>query len=113
MAATDFLGTLKSASEVELAVKRSGTWTRRPVWFAADGNTIYLLPVHGTDTKWYTHFIAKPEIELSVKGKKIRGQTRTLLGAHQLTDVINRFRSKYGELERYYTKLDVGIAVTI
>jgi hypothetical protein len=110
MAATDFLETLKSASEVELVVKRSGTWTRRPVWFAADGNTIYFLPVHGTDTKWYTHFIANPEIELSIK--KIRAQARTLQGA-QLPDVINRFRSKYGDLERYYTKLDVAIALTI
>jgi hypothetical protein len=112
MATTDFLETLKSASEVELAVKRSGKWTRRPVWFVVDGDTIYLLPVHGTDTKWYTHFIANPEIELSVKGKKIRAQARTLQGA-QLTDVINRFRSKYGDLERYYTKLDVAIAFTI
>jgi len=112
MAATDFLETLKSASEVELAVKRSGTWTSRPVWFVADGNTIYLLPVHGTDTKWYTHFIANPEIELSVKGRKIRAQARTLQGA-QLTNVVNRFRSKYGDLERYYTKLDIAIALTI
>jgi len=109
---TAFLETLKSTSEVELAVKRSGAWTRRPVWFVADGNTIYLLPVHGTDTKWYTLFIADPEIELSAKGKKVRAQARTLQGA-QLTDVINRFRSKYGDLERYYSKLDVAIAVTI
>ena len=107
-----FLETLKPTSEVELAVKRSGVWTRRPVWFVADGNTIYLLPVHGTNTKWYTHFIADPEIELSAKGKKVRAQARTLQGA-QLTDVINRFRSKYGDLERYYSKLDVAIAVTI
>jgi len=112
MAATDFLDTLKSASEIELAVKRSGTWTRRSVWFVADSKTIYLLPVHGTDTKWYTHFIANPEIELSLKGRKIRGQARTLQAA-QLTDVINRFRSKYGDLDRYYTKLDVAIAFTI
>ena len=109
---TAFLETLKPTSEVELAVKRSGAWTRRPVWFVADGNTIYLLPVHGTNTKWYTHFIADPEIELSAKGKKVRAQARTLQGA-QLTDVINRFRSKYGDLERYYSKLDVAIAVTI
>jgi len=112
MAATDFLETVKSASEVELAVKRSGIWTRRPVWFAVDGNTIYLLPVHGTDTKWFRHFMANPEIELSVKGKKVRAQARTLQGA-QLTYVINRFRSKYGNLEKYYTKLDVAIAVVI
>ena len=112
MATTDFLETLKSTSEVELAVKRSGIWTRRPVWFVVDGKTIYLLPVHGTETKWYTHFITNPEIELSVKGRKIRAQARTFQGA-QLTDVINRFRSKYGDLERYYTKLDVAIGFTI
>lgn len=40
-------------------------------------------------------------------------QVRPLLGAQQLADVTNRFRLKYGELERYYRKLDVAIAVTI
>jgi hypothetical protein len=33
--------------------------------------------------------------------------------ARKLADVINRFRSKYGELEKYYRKLDAAIAVTI
>jgi uncharacterized pyridoxamine 5'-phosphate oxidase family protein len=113
MAATEFIEALKSRSEVELAVKRSGRWTTRPVWFVVDATTVYLLPMYGTDTKWYKHVTANPEIELSVNGKKVRAQTRSLLDAQQLTDVTDRFRSKYGQLERYYRKLDVAIAVTI
>jgi hypothetical protein len=113
MTGTEFIKALKSKSEVELAVKGSRRWTTRPVWFVVDGATVYLLPVYGTDTKWYKHATVNPEIELSVRGKKMRGQARPLLDARQLADVTNRFRSKYGELERYYRKLNVAIAVTI
>jgi uncharacterized pyridoxamine 5'-phosphate oxidase family protein len=113
MTGAEFLEALKSRSEVELAVKRSGRWTTRPVWFVVDRATVYLLPVYGTDTKWYKHVKANPEIELSIGGKKVHAQARPLLGAQQVADVTNRFRSKYGELERYYKKLDVAIAVTI
>ena len=113
MAASEFLEALKSRSEVELSVQRSGRWTTRPVWFVVDGTTVYLLPVYGTDTKWYKHVTANPEIELSVGGKNVRAQVRPLLDAQQLADVTERFRSKYGELERYYRKLDVAIEVDI
>jgi len=113
MAGSEFLEVLKSKSEVELGVKKSGRWTTRPVWFVVDGNTVYLLPVYGTDTKWYKHVTVNPEIELSAMGKKTRAQARRLLDVKQLTDVINRFRSKYGDLERYYKKLDVAVAVSL
>jgi len=109
----EFLEALKSASEVELNVKKAGKWTMRPVWFAVDGATIYLLPMYGADTKWYQYASANPEIELSVRGKKVRAEGKPVSDAQKLTDVIHRFRSKYGELERYYRKLDVAIAVTI
>lgn len=109
----EFLETLKSTVEVELTVKRSGTWTTRPVWFVVDGATVHLLPMYGSDTKWYKYATANPEIELSVKGKKVRAEARPVLDTQELTDVIDRFRSKYGELEKYYRKLDAAIAVTI
>jgi uncharacterized pyridoxamine 5'-phosphate oxidase family protein len=113
MADSEFLEALKSRSEVELSVKRSGRWTTRPVWFVVDGATVYLLPVYGTDTKWYKHVTANPEIELSVKGKKVRAHARPLLDTQHLVDVTTRFRAKYGDLERYYRKLDVAIEVDI
>jgi hypothetical protein len=113
MAATEFLEALKSTVEVELIVKRSGRWTTRPVWFVVDGATIFLLPMYGVDTKWYKYATANPEIQLSVKGKKVRAEARLVLDAQKLADVIDRFRLKYGELERYYRKLDTAIAATI
>ena len=113
MAATEFLEALKSTSEVELTVRRSGKWTTRPVWFVVDGPTMYLLPMYGTDTKWYKYATANPEIELSAKGKTVHAEARPVLDTQELADVINRFRSKYGELEKYYKKLDAAIAVTI
>jgi hypothetical protein len=113
MATTEFLETLKSASEVELAVKRAGKWTTRPVWFVVDGGTVYLLPMYGADTKWYKYVSVNPEIELSVSGKKVRTEAKPVSDAQKLAVVIDCFRSKYGELERYYRKLDVAIAVTI
>jgi len=113
MPATEFLEALRPRSEVELAVQRSGRWTTRPVWFAIDGATVYLLPMYGTDTKWYKYVTVSPEIELSVEGKRVRAQARVLLDAEHLADVAKRFRSKYGDLERYYRKIDVAVAVTI
>jgi hypothetical protein len=113
MAAMDFLGALKPTREVELTVKRPGKWTTRPVWFVVDGPTVYLLPMYGSDTKWYKYATANPEIELSLRGKKVRAEARPVLDDHKLADVIGRFRSKYGELEKYYRKLDAAIAVTM
>ena len=112
MASMEFLKTLESQSEVDLIVKRSGKWTTRPVWFVVDGTTVYLLPVFGTNTNWYKHVTVDPEIELSARGKKVRSEARPV-DSQKLADVINRFRSKYGDLERYYRKLDVALAVTI
>jgi len=109
----DFLEAVKSTSEVEFTVKRSEKWTTRPVWFVVDRATVYLLPMYGTDTKWYKYAIANPEIELSVKGKKLRADANPVLDAQKLADVIGRFQSKYGELKRYYRKLDAAIAVTM
>jgi len=113
MTTTEFLEVLKSASEVDLTVKRAGKRTTRPVWFAVDGATVYLVPMYGSDTKWYKYVSANPEIELSVKGKKVHAEAKPVTDAQGLADVIDRFRSKYGELERYYKKLDTAIAATI
>ena len=109
----EFLEALKSASEVGLTVKRSGKRTTRPVWFVVDGTTICLLPMYGVDTKWYKYATTNPEIELSLGGKKVPAEARPVLDAQKLADVIDRFRSKYGELERYYRKLDAAMIATI
>jgi hypothetical protein len=109
----EFLEALESTSGVDLTVKRSGKWTTRPVWFVVDGATVYLLPMYGTDTKWYKYATADPEIKLSASGRKVHAQARPVLDVQEFAGVIDRFRSKYGELKRYYRKLDAAIAVTV
>jgi hypothetical protein len=113
MVAAEFLEALKSTGEVELTVKRSGKWTTRPVWFAVDGTTVYLLPMYGKDTKWYQYATANPEVELSARGKKAHGEAKQVFDAQKLADVIDQFGAKYGDLKKYYKKLDTAIAVTL
>jgi len=84
----EFLEALKSASEVDLTVERAGKWTTRPVWFAVDGATVYLLPMYGADTKWYKYISANPEIQLSVRGKKVRAEAKPVSDAQKLAVVI-------------------------
>jgi hypothetical protein len=55
---------------VTLSVKgrKSGRNIPRPVWFVYEGNTLYLLPVRGSDTNWYKNLLADPMLKISVNG---------------------------------------------
>ena len=69
--------------------------------------------MYGKDTKWYKYATTNPEIELSVRGKKVRGEARPVFDPQKLADVIDQFGAKYGDLKKYYKKLDTAIEVTI
>ena len=49
MAQTDFRTALQGANELEITVtgRKSGRSLSYPVWFALDGDKLYLLPVKG------------------------------------------------------------------
>jgi hypothetical protein len=72
MSRPDIYQKLDRAKEIELIVKgrKSGDDISRPVWFVYEGNTLYLLPVDGSDTNWYKNMLANPMLKLSLKGKK-------------------------------------------
>ena len=55
MSLKDFREKLSEASEIILSVKgrKSGDHLPMPVWFSLQENTLYLLPVEGSDTQWY------------------------------------------------------------
>jgi len=54
MSIADLHKRLSGAHEITLSVKgrKSGKDIPRPVWFVHEGNTVYLLPNHGSDTNW-------------------------------------------------------------
>jgi hypothetical protein len=118
MSKADLYERLNRASEITLSVKgrRSGRDIPRPVWFVREGNTLYLLPVQGTDTNWYKNFLADQTLKISVNGgteTSIRGKQIT--DSNRVGDIVSKFKSKYGEgdVEKYYPKTDVAVEVPL
>jgi hypothetical protein len=64
---------LDRTREIELTVKgrKSCMDISRPVWFVLEGKTLYLLPVSGSDTKWYKNTLVNPTLKLSLNGTEI------------------------------------------
>ncbi len=69
MAPKEFLKTLKGTGGIDLTVtgRATGRKTTRPVWFVHDGDTLYLLPVTGSDSEWYKNVLKNPTITLAAK----------------------------------------------
>ena len=118
MSEADISKRLDRASEITLSVKgrKSGKDIPRPVWFVHENNTLYLLPVQGTDTNWYKNFLADPTLRITANGDTettVRGTPIT--SSSEVANVVKKFRSKYGEgdVKRYYPKTDVAVEVPL
>jgi hypothetical protein len=117
MSKADLHRRLNSANEITLSVKgrKSGKNIPRPVWFAYEGNTLYLLPVQGSDTSWYKNLLVDPTLKISVNGIQISARGKPITDSNGVDDIVRKFKSKYGEgdVKRYYTKFDVAVEVTL
>ena len=116
MSKADLHQRLNSANEITLSVKgrKSGKNIPRPVWFVYEGNTLYLLPVQGSDTSWYKNLLVDPTLKVSVNGIKISVRGKPITDSNRVDDIVRKFKSKYGggDVKRYYTKFDVAVEVT-
>jgi hypothetical protein len=109
---------LNRVSEIILSVKgrKSGKDILRPVWFAYDGNTLYLLPVQGSKTNWYKNMLAGSKLNISVNGLKVLIATgNPITNSNGVNEVVNKFKSKYGEgdVKKYYTQFDVAVEASV
>lgn len=104
---------LKNVSEIELTVtgRKSQRKISRPVCFVYEDNSLYLLPVHGSETNWYKNILHDPEVKISVDGQQYNGSSKAIIDSDKVNEVVNKFISKYGESEvnKYYTKFDVCV----
>ena len=104
---------LDRTSEIESTVKvrKSGQGISRPVWFVHEDNTLYLLPVQGSDTNWYRNVLEDPTMKISVDGKELSGKAKIITDANKAKEIIDKFKLKYGnsDIKKYYTKFDVGV----
>ena len=117
MSKADLHQRLNSTNEITLSVKgrKSGRDIPRPVWFVHEGNTLYLLPVQGSDTNWYKNFQEAKSLKISVSGEEIPTQAKPISDSNKVDDILNKFRSKYGEtdVKKYYPKVDVAVEVPL
>ena len=116
MAHTDFSTGLQSANEIEITVtgRTSGRSLSYPVWFALDGEKLYLIPVKGSDTDWYKNLRKRPSISLAAGGKTFTTSAHLLTDEAQIGKVLEKFRDKYGRnVKSYYPKLDVAVEVPL
>lgn len=108
---------LSQSSELNLTVtgRKSGRPLTIPVWFVLEDNTLYLLPVHGSDTQWYKNALENSSIRVEAKDASAAFQAAPITDPSRVSSIVEKFRSKYGaaNVEKYYTKFDVAVLTYI
>jgi hypothetical protein len=115
MSKADLYQKLNRAYEIKLSVKgrKSGRDIPRLIWFVHEANTLYLLPVQGSDTNWYKNLLIDPTLKISVNGVEIPARGKLITDSNGVDDIVRKFKSKYGEVKKYYTKFDVAVEVQL
>src|SRR2546430_12593707 len=116
MTQTDFRTALQGSNQIEITVtgRTSGRSLSYPIWFALEGNTLYLIPVKGSDTEWYKNLRKTPTIRLEAHGKTLTTTAHLLTDQTQLDKHLEKFRDKYERnVKSYYPNLDVAVDVPL
>ena len=104
---------LSRAREIEISVtgRKSGRAISMPVWFVLDEDTMYLLPVRGSETEWYKNVLKKPLVRVDAGSAEAELKVAPVTDAKQVASVVERFRAKYGagDVKKYYSKFDVAV----
>jgi deazaflavin-dependent oxidoreductase (nitroreductase family) len=108
---------LARSSEITINVtgRKSGRTISNPVWFVAEADKLYLLPVQGSDTQWYKNVLKNPSIRIDAGGAHSELKVTPLHEPAQVKSVVEKFRSKYGagDVKKYYSKLDVAVVSSL
>ena len=117
MALTEFTEALKNTDEIEITVtgRVSGRKISNPVWFVQEGDTLYLLPVQGSDSDWYKNILKTPTIRLAADGEEWTAKVTPITNGAQVREIVEKFRRKYGadQVKKYYSKFDVAVEVPL
>ncbi len=95
--------------------RKSGRKISIPVWFVLEDNTLWLMPVQGSDTQWYRNVLQNPKIWISARGKEGLFQGTPITDPEVVKHVVEAFRTKYGaaDVKKYYSKFDVAVRIAL
>ena len=103
--------------QIQLSVigRKSGKTITNPVWFVAEGEKLYLLPVHGSETQWYQNVLKNPQIRVDARGSQARLEVKSITKPEAVKSVVEKFREKYGagDVKKYYSKFDVAVVAVM
>ena len=108
---------LAKYNEIEITVvgRKTGHPLTNPVWFVLEVDTLYLLPVNGSDTQWYKNVLKNRRIRISAGDVAGEFEATPVTDPKTVASVVDKFRAKYGasEIKKYYSKFDVAVIVKI
>ncbi|MGZ4811461.1 MAG: nitroreductase family deazaflavin-dependent oxidoreductase [Terriglobales bacterium] len=98
--------------KITITGRKSGKPISIPVWFVSEDDTLYLLPVQGSDTQWYKNVLKKPKIGIDARGTGAEFKAVPITDPQQVSSVVEIFRAKYAsDVKKYYSKFDVAVRV--
>lgn len=108
---------LEGEREVELTVKgpKSGEPSSRPVWFAEEGDKLYLLPVGGSGSNWFKNLLLALPIRLAAGGAEAEVEAKAITDDAAVSEILGQFGEKYGEsqVKQYYPDQDAAVEVSL
>jgi len=103
--------------EIKITVtgRKSGRKVCNPVWFVFEDNTLYLVPVQGSDTQWYKNVLKNSAISIDARGAAVEFKAVAVTDQKQVSSIVEKFREKYGagDVKKYYSKFDVAVVIQI
>ena len=113
----DLKDRLSRYREIKITVtgRKSGRKISNPVWFVFEDDTLYLVPVGGSDTQWYKNVLKNPAISIDARGAEAEWKAVAITDKKQVSSIVEKFREKYGaaDVKKYYSKFDVAVVVQI
>src|SRR4029077_11895138 len=84
--------------EIDLSVigRKSGRTISQPVWFVLEDDTVYLLPVRGSDTQWYKNVLHDQSVQIGARDAKGKSHAVAITDPMRVLSVVEKFRAKYG-----------------
>lgn len=80
-----------------------------------EDNTLYLLPLQGSDTNWYKNLLTDPTLKISLNDAEISAKGKPITDRNRVDEIVRKFKSKYseGDVKKYYTKFDAAVEVPL
>lgn len=108
---------LEGSNEIEITVtgRKSGRQITHPVWFVQEEESLFLMPITGSDSDWYKNIRQTPVIRVATNGMALNTSATPITDADRVNHVVARLRDKYGadQVEATYSKRDVAVQVPL